>query len=188
MDLDILYSDYLGEVDSLNLKPTNHVLIASVMDQRINLYLNGKIVKAYPMSSSKRESSCKEDSLGTPWGLHEVCEKIGSGEDSGTVFVGRVSIGLRYWECEKEKRDGNLITTRILRLKGLQDGVNLGGRVDTYNRYVYVHGTNHEDRLGTPSSSGCLQMGNRDVSELFDFVALRTHLFITLPLKKESNS
>ena len=180
MDLDFLYSEYVGVSSSLGLNLADHVLIASVRHQTINHFQYGKSVKAYVMSSSKRPPSCAEGSLGTPWGLHEVCEKIGEGEALGTVFEGRASIGLRYWECEREKREENLITTRILRLRGLQPRVNSGGQVDTYNRYVYVHGTNHEDRLGSPSSSGCLQLGNKEALELFDIVPEGTHLYVSL--------
>jgi hypothetical protein len=181
MDLDILYSEYLGVVHSLRLKPMDHVLIASISQQKINHFLHGKSVKAYLMSSSKRKPSCVEGSLGTPSGLHYVCQKIGEGEELGTVFEGRVSIGMTYLECAKGKRRKNLITTRILRLRGLQEGVNKGGAVDTYNRYVYAHGTNHEDRLGKPSSSGCLQMGNDEILELFELVPEGTHLYVTFP-------
>ena len=170
----------MGVIGSLGLNLADHVMIASVKHQTINHFQYGKRVKAYVMSSSKRPPSCVEGSLGTPWGLHEVCEKIGKGEALGTVFEGRVSIGLRYWECESEKRKKNLITTRILRLKGLQPGINSGGKVDTYDRYVYVHGTNHEDKLGSPSSSGCLQLGNKEVLELFDIVPIGTHLYVSL--------
>ena len=180
MDLDILYSEYVGVSSSLGLNLADHLLIASVRHQTINHFQYGTSVKAYVMSSSKRPPSCVEGSLGTPWGLHEVCEKIGEGEALGTVFEGRASIGLKYWECEKEKRGKNLITTRILRLRGLQDGVNSGGQVDTFHRYVYVHGTNHENRLGSPSSSGCLQLGNKEVLELFDIVPVGTHLYVSL--------
>ena len=180
MDLDFLYSEYVGVSDSLGLSLVDHVMLASVKHQAINHFQYGKRVKAYVMSSSKRPPSCVEGSLGTPWGLHEVCEKIGGGEALGMVFEGRESIGLRYWECESEKRKKNLITTRILRLKGLQPGINSGGKVDTYDRYVYVHGTNHEDKLGTPSSSGCLQMRNKEVLELFDIVPVGTHLYVSL--------
>ena len=165
---------------SLGLNLADHVLIASVRHQTINHFQYGTRVKGYVMSSSKRPPSCVEGSLGTPWGLHEVCEKIGEGEALGMVFEGRASIGLRYWECEREKREENLITTRILRLRGLQPRVNSGGQVDTYNRYVYVHGTNHEDRLGSPSSSGCLQLGNKEVLGLFDIVPEGTHLYVSL--------
>ena len=164
----------------MGLETTDHVLLASVKLQTIGYFHNGTSVKAYRMSSSKRPPSCKEGSLGTPWGLHEVCQKIGAGEPLGTVFEGRASLGLRYWECSEDKQAKNLITTRILRLMGLQEGLNLGGSVDTFERYVYIHGTNHEDRLGKPSSSGCLQMSNDEVSELFDVVPLGSHLYISI--------
>jgi len=181
MDLDILYSEYLGVVNSLRLKPTDHVLIASLAQQKINHFLHGKSVKDYLMSSSKRKPSCVEGSLGTPSGLHCVCQKIGEGEKLGTVFEGRVSIGMTFSECSEAKNRKNLITTRILRLKGLEEGINSGGQVDTYSRYVYVHGTNHEERLGKPASSGCLQMGNEDIAELFDLLPEGTHLYVSYP-------
>lgn len=164
----------------MGLNLADNLLIASVAHQRMNHFQYGKSDKAYVMSSSKNPPSCVEGSLGTPWGLHEVCEKIGDGEALGTVFVGRISIGERYWECDIEKRRQNLITTRILRLRGLQPRVNSGGEVDTYNRYVYIHGTNHEDRLGSPSSSGCLQLANQDILELFERISQGTHLYISL--------
>ena len=137
------------------------------------------------MSSSKRPPSCFENSLGTPWGLHKVCEKIGEGELLGTVFEGRKSIGLTYWECDEEERKKNLITTRILRLVGLENGTNLGDPVDTFNRYIYIHGTNWEENLGIPASSGCLQMGNQDIIELFDAIDEGCPLFIENPLKSQ---
>ena len=74
----------------------------------------------------------------------------------------------------------NLITSRILRLDGLENGVNKGGGVDTYNRYVYIHGTNHEENLGTPASSGCLQVSNMEALEISENVAEGTHLLILL--------
>ena len=130
------------------------------------------------MSSSKQPPSCIENSLGTPWGLHKVIEKIGNNEKKGMVFEGRVPIGLTADQCSTEKQKSNLITSRILRIDGLEPGVNSGGDVDTFKRYVYIHGTNHEDKIGTPSSSGCLQMTNDDVIELFDNILVGTHLFI----------
>ena len=70
-----LYNRLLESVEALSLEPTEKVLVASIADQRICLFVHGKSYKDYRMSSSKRPPSCLEDSLGTPWGLHEVCEK-----------------------------------------------------------------------------------------------------------------
>lgn len=119
--------------------------------------------------------------MGTPWGLHEICEKIGNDEPLGMVFEGRKATGKIFSECTPEKQQCNLITTRILRLKGLELGINLGTPVDSFDRYIYIHGTNHEERLGFPASSGCLQMSNNDIMELFYAVDEKTHLWIAKP-------
>lgn len=178
MNLEGLYLSYLKTIKSLGLSETKMILCASITSQKLYLMQKGEIVKEYTMSTSRKPPSCVENSLGTPWGLHEVCEKIGDGEEIGMVFVGRKPIGETYSSCGQEMRVKNLITTRILRLRGLQEGINKGSGVDSYDRYVYIHGTNHEDRLGKPSSSGCLQLGNEDVLELHDLVDQGIHLWI----------
>ena len=139
---------------------------------------DGNIRKTWNISTSRNTPSCEEGSLGTPWGLHRVVEKIGEGEPQGMVFKGRVSTGKVYGEYDGEEAEGNLITTRILRLRGLEDGVNAGGKRDSFQRYIYIHGTNHEDRIGTPASSGCVQMTNTDMLEAFDLVPEGTLLLI----------
>jgi hypothetical protein len=184
MNLEVIFREYSKKVKALGLHETDTVIIASIRWQVIALFINGKSENVYKMSSSKNPPSCIENSLGTPWGLHEVCNKIGKGEPSGMIFEGRKAIGVRYWESSKEKQKRNLITTRILRLVGLEDGVNKGGNVDTYNRYVYIHGTNHEGNLGKPASSGCLQVSNDAVLEIFEKVLEGCHLFIHLEKNK----
>jgi lipoprotein-anchoring transpeptidase ErfK/SrfK len=67
-------------------------------------------------------------------------------------------------------RDKDEITSRILWLDGLEEGVNRGGDNDTYSRYIYIHGTTDEKRIGQPVSAGCIRMTNDDVIELFDEV------------------
>ena len=108
--------------------------------------------------------------MGTPRGLHEIAERIGAGQPPGMVFDSRAPTGRHFSELSEEKADTNLITSRILWLKGLEPGVNLGGDVDTYGRYVYIHGTNHEERIGEPMSAGCILMRNLDIIELYEEV------------------
>jgi len=48
--------------------------------------------------------------------------------------------------------------------------VNLGGDVDTHKRFIYIHGTAHEQLIGQVASYGCIRMKNKDVIELFDLV------------------
>jgi len=44
----------------------------------------------------------------------------------------------------------------------------------TKERYIYIHGTNHEDLIGQPASAGCIRMRNSDVIQLFDKVEVGT--------------
>ena len=178
MNFDGLYCEYQEAARSLDLDETEGVILASIQRQEMFLMVKGKSVKQWVMSSSKRLPSCFQDSLGTPWGLHEVNEKIGDGEPLGMVFEGRKAIGQIYEDCDPAKKAKNLITTRILRLRGLQAGLNSGAGMDSFERYIYVHGTNHENKLGKPSSSGCLQLSNLDVLELYELVCDGTHLWI----------
>ena len=158
--------------------PCRICLVASISEQRLFLYEDGKSLKEYSMSSSKRPPSCQENSFGTPWGLHEVSEKIGEGEPEGMVFKGRVPVGLRFWECDPDEQKKNLITTRILRLCGLEKGLNTGPGCDTFERMIYLHGTNHEDKIGQPASAGCLQLRNKEVLEVFEIVPVGSLLYI----------
>ena len=52
----------------------------------------------------------------------------------------------------------------------MEPGINKGNGIDTYNRYIYIHGTPEEGLIGTPASNGCIRMKNGDVMELFDLV------------------
>jgi hypothetical protein len=132
-------------------------------------FFNGKrLVKSYVISTSRKPPSNIKHSLGTPRGLHAIAERIGAGQPTGMVFASRVPTGRHFSELPES--ESNLITTRILWLKGLEPGVNLGGEVDTYERYVYIHGTNHEDRIGSPMSAGCVLMKNLEIIELYEQV------------------
>ncbi|MFH1497146.1 MAG: L,D-transpeptidase, partial [Verrucomicrobiota bacterium] len=97
---------------------------------------------------------------------------------------GRVSTGMHFGEFDVDAAaPGNLITSRILWLRGLEPGVNAGlnaegDTVDTYERYIYIHGTNHEDKLGTPQSAGCVLMGNLDIIALYDEVRVGDQVLI----------
>jgi hypothetical protein len=119
--------------------------------------------------------------MGTPTGMHSIAERIGAGQPSGMVFRSRLTTGLHYSEVPiAEAGTGNLITSRILWLKGLEPGINSGGDVDTYKRYVYIHGTQNEERIGERLSAGCILMRNADVIELYDEVRVNDLVWICL--------
>ena len=172
------FSLLIDKCISLSTTPTPVCLIVSIPNQVLQLYRDGALRRTFPVSTSRNPPSCIEDSEGTPTGLHEITDLIGDGEPRGMVFRGRIATGKRYWEESDEEQKRNLITTRILRLRGLEAGHNAGPGVDSFERYIYVHGTNHEDRLGTPASGGCVLLANRDVEELFESVDLGSLVLI----------
>ncbi len=154
----------------LGIKPSERMLVVRLGAQTLQFYRAGALVRSYAVSTSLRPPSNVKNSLGTPRGLHEIAERIGAGQPPGMVFKGRVSTGHHFNELNDEENRANLITTRILWLRGLEPGANQGGEVDTYSRYIYLHGTNHEDRIGQPVSAGCVLLRNLDIIELHDEV------------------
>lgn len=152
----------------LGIKPTDRFLVVRIGTATLQFYRRNSLVKSYPVSTSKRPPSNQKGSLGTPLGLHEIAERIGAGQPPGMVFKSRVATGHHFSELSDAVAAGDLITSRILWLRGLEPGVNRGGNVDSYDRYIYLHGTNHEDRIGEPVSSGCIRLRNLDIVELYE--------------------
>lgn len=104
----------------------------------------------------------------TPLGVHRIKQKVGGGQPWGMIFKGREPTGRI---CDpNEIREDDEISSRILWLDGLEAGFNRGGDCDTFSRYIYIHGTSDEKRIGQPASVGCIRMKNDDVIELFDKV------------------
>ena len=156
---------------SLGIKQTDRVLVVRIGESTLQLHRKGSVVKSYVISTSKRPPSNVAHSLGTPVGLHEIAERIGAGQPPGMVFKSRVPTGRHFSELAGESPpQGNLVTSRILWLRGLEPGINSGGDVDTYGRYVYIHGTHREEGIGRPMSAGCVLMRNADIVELHDLV------------------
>ncbi len=154
----------------LGIKPGERLLAVRISTATLQFFRKGALVKSYVVSTSARPPSNVKGSLGTPRGLHEVAERIGAGQPPGTVFKSRIPTGHHFSEMPDAIANTNLITSRILWLRGLETGVNRGGDVDTYNRYVYIHGTNQEARIGEPLSAGCVLMRNLDIVELYEEV------------------
>jgi len=109
----------------------------------------------------------------TPLGWHVIGQKFGADAPWGQVFRSRAPTS-EIWQPGMDTKE-DLVLTRILWLEGLEPGVNQGqdsaGRtVDSKQRYIYIHGTNGEVVLGTPSSHGCVRLGNDDVIKAFDML------------------
>ena len=158
-------------------KRTDDVLIV-VLGEKIMQHWHGEeLVSQLPVSHSRRPLSCQQDSLGTPWGLHEVAEKHGGDQPAGMVFKGRKPTGQR-WQDLPANDQTCLVTTRILRLRGLEPGLNYGPGVDSFDRYIYIHGTNHPDKFPENISAGCLTMLDEPLIDLYEKIAEGSHVFI----------
>lgn len=165
---------------------TRHLLLVSVDRQTVRwLVCNpspgtaDKDAGAYHLHRVFRASTSRfgigqvQDSNQTPLGLHRVGRKIGAGWPVGTVFKARQPIGFT-WQGLPE----GTIAHRILWLEGLEPGLNRGGNVDTFRRYIYIHGLADEPTLGRPASHGCIHLAASDLMPLFDRVPLHTLVWI----------
>lgn len=148
-------------------------LRVSVSAQRLDLIgEDGRVTRSFPVSTAKKGTGSEPDSHKTPLGWHRVCEKIGDGAVSGTQFVGRKPTG-RVWKSTDPVEEKNLVLTRILWL----DGEEPHNRTSK-ERYIYIHGTNREDLIGTPASAGCVCLKNSDVIDLYSLVLVGTRVEI----------
>ena len=141
----------------------------SIKDQRLTLTRDGEKVRTFPISSSRFGIGTEEGSLKTPLGNFRIAEKIGHDAAPGTIFKARVPLG----PDDPLPDTDDFVTTRILWLDGM-DAEN----ANTRDRFIYIHGTKHEDKIGTPDSHGCIRMRNADVIELFDLVDGTTQVVI----------
>jgi lipoprotein-anchoring transpeptidase ErfK/SrfK len=147
------------------------VIFVHVGRQKLDLVSDRQIVKSYPVSTSKYGTGNTSGSERTPLGIHAISEKVGAGAALGTVFRGRVPTGETVVMTSEQQVGRDLITSRILWLDGLEEGVNRGNGIDSKSRYIYIHGTPEEGLIGTPASHGCVRMLNSDVIDLFERVS-----------------
>ena len=154
---------------SRGLPEAGILLLVDSSRQRLSLVRAARTEKTYMISTSSKGLGNARDTCKTPTGFHAVTEWIGESEPAGRVFKARQPLAEVVPESAwADSSAPERITTRILRLDGLEPGVNRGGKVDTFSRFVYLHGTNHEDNLGKAASKGCIRLGNRDMIDLFD--------------------
>ena len=144
----------------------------SISEQKLFLLDNKSVIKTYLISSSKYGEGSKVNSFKTPLGKHVVKRKIGKDMPLGARFIGRIFSGEIYpiYDSDQVLVEDDVVQSRILWLDGLEDGINKGEGVDSYSRYIYIHGTPEEWLLGSKASKGCIRMSNKDVIELFNLV------------------
>lgn len=158
-------------MNSININVTQQQL--TLLDE------DGNLISKYPVSTSRYGTGSENGSQKTPLGLHRIKDKLGGAMPVTEVFIGRVPHG-NLQECIERGVDlpDDVIMSRILWLEGMEPGRNQGGYVDTYQRYIYIHGTNHEESIGTPASIGCIRMRNEDIVELYRLVEVGSEVLI----------
>jgi len=123
------------------------------------------------VNSAKNGVGCVQDSGCTPLGAHYVRASIGQGLSPFALLKGRRATGAEWTpELMAEQPEGDWILGRILWLCGLEKGVNRGGAVDTFRRYIYVHGSPPWHESMSPSSHGCIRVQPSDMLKVFDLL------------------
>ena len=155
------------------------VIYVSIKKQRLYHIKETKIINEYIISSSTYGTGNKAGSNKTPLGLHKVKHKYGDNTPINGRMIARVytgDIATVYKDNTKSKTDD--VTTRILWLEGLELEKNKGEGIDSFKRYIYIHGTSEEGRLGTPASHGCIRMKNKEVIDLYNKISIGTLVLI----------
>jgi lipoprotein-anchoring transpeptidase ErfK/SrfK len=140
-----------------------------VPSQTLDLLEGDTLLRRYVISTSRHGLGSELGSNKTPVGRFQVAEKHGDGAEPGAIFVSRQPTG--EFGCDDDPKDH--VQTRILWLSGLDPD-----NANTFDRYIYIHGTNAESRLGQPASEGCVRMANADVIDLFNQVNVGTETVI----------
>ena len=150
-----------------------------ISEQRLYLIENNLIKASYPISTSKYGEGSIQNSFKTPLGEHSIKEMIGEEAKINTIFTSRINTKRSATIIDQlEDTDNDYVTSRIMWLDGEEDGFNKGGNVDSFRRYIYIHGTHEEGLIGTKASHGCIRMFNYDVIELFNLVNIGTKVLI----------
>ena len=178
-------ADFFLRCRQHGVAPTQFVFAASVATQSASLFEQTKndgaaekppryeLCRTYVISTSRFGIGQVANSNCTPLGLHRIAQKIGGGQPVGTVFKSREPIGFT-WDGMPDAK----IAHRILWLEGLEPGFNRGGDVDTFDRYVYIHGVGDESTLGKPASCGCIHLAAADLIPFYDQVPEGTLVWI----------
>lgn len=140
-----------------------------VPSQTLDLLDGDTLVRRYVISTSRFGLGTEPGSNRTPTGHFRVAEKHGDDAPTGMIFKSRQPTG----EFGREDDPHDNVQTRILWLAGLD-----ADNANTFDRFIYIHGTNAESKLGLPASEGCVRMNNDDVIDLYSRVPAGTEVVI----------
>ena len=179
-----LPKEFLRAARRIGVAPTRYALAVNIAAQSMLLFARSRrpsssrfpsydFRRRYLISTSRFGVGQAMNSNCTPLGLHRIAQKIGGGHPIGTVFRSRQPVGFT-WQGMPDAS----IVHRILWLEGLEPGLNRGGDVDTFRRYIYLHGFGDESTLGRPQSRGCIHLAAADLLPLYDLLPAGTLVWI----------
>jgi lipoprotein-anchoring transpeptidase ErfK/SrfK len=146
-------------------------IIVSVPDQQLAVVDRGKLIARYPISTSKFGIGDDSGSYRTPLGTLFVSGRFGDKLPTGTVIKNRLPTG-EVVAANAPGRDA--IVSGVIWLRGLE-----ARNRAAHDRWIYIHGTPEERRIGKPASFGCVRMRSNDVIGLYDRVHIGMHVTIT---------
>jgi len=151
----------------------------SLADQCLYGFAAGQLRLRLPVSTAAKGAGEQNGSGCTPRGRHIVRAKIGAGLPLGAVLAGRRWTGEIWSEALAQQfPERDWILTRILWLSGCEVGRNRLGQVDTFRRYIYLHGTPDTQPMGIARSHGCIRLHSEPMRQLFELVPLNCPLTI----------
>lgn len=142
-----------------DIEPDSVLWAVDVDRQSMSFLQQGTCIAHTSVSTSAFGLGNAPGSKQTPLGWHRAVEIIGRDAPLGQRFVSREPAG-------KPLKDftggtGDFILSRIVILEGLIHGLNHNSR----ERYIYLHGTDQEEHLGTPCSHGCIRVKNKTLAQ-----------------------
>ena len=146
-------------------------IVVSVPDQELAYVAWGKVLKRFPISTSKFGTGDAVGSYRTPLGQTFVSAKIGDGLPAGAVIKNRNATG-EIVNANAPGRDA--IVSRVIWLRGMD-----GTTAHTRDRCIYIHGTAEERLIGGRASYGCIRMRSKDVIALYSLVHVGDHVRIS---------
>ena len=139
-------------------------LIVRVAEQTAEVWEGVILLKTFAVSTAAQGIGCEEGSFCTPSGRLRIRRKIGADLPTGAVFKSRIFTG-EIWPSSTCAAKEDLVLSRILWLAGDEPH-----NANTFERFIYLHGTNQEHLIGTPASHGCIRFRNADIIDVFEML------------------
>ncbi len=142
--------------------------------QTLVLWRDGVMLLELSISSGKAGVGSREGSGCTPTGRFRIASKHGENAPLGCIFRARIPQQNLILESSGYE-EADHVLTRILTLDGLDEE-----NANTLARYIYIHGTPHVRKLGSPVSHGCIRVSPEEMITLYELCEIGCRVEISL--------